>query len=780
MSENRKEIKNEIVNNKKIKNKKTNNTSLNKEGGGKNKTNRNLFSVHKNGEKGVKENKIEQKFEINTEKVNNKLKININKTESNNIMNNVKSNELKDKKEIFAKNETNKNMNINNISNNNTENVVQNNNMNNKVEKIIQTNNIINKAENFIQNNNSNNKNENIIQNCNINKEEKTIQTNKIINKAENIIQNNIPTYKNENIIQNCNINKEEKIIQTNKIINKAENILQNNFPTNKNENIIQNCNINSKEEKLIQNNNNNNRAENIIQNSKHFNREENTTQNNNNNKVEIPNLNGNGNNKEKNIIQSNNSNNNYIEKATINNNFIINKDNPLMINTNLANSNIINNNIKNSTINNNYIIRNNNDNNKNNNDNINNINFELNNLGNNYINDLSYKENIINRNNIERNNFTNNIRFMRGQSVQPKTNRNSFLNTKHHLLENAIIKNQYEEPKSKVILKNEKYPYNYNSNIDPYNTKSFQKIISLDESDSENFFYSSNNKYDNDISQDYDEEDYDDEEYHLNTSEYKNSRRNNRKNNINSNFNFISKKKDPEEILFDELNYLIRKYTFLKTVQYIIKYYTNDLPINSDKSEDNEIIKRLNNLLSKYDKNAINTPLMNILQNLTRESQDLIVNLKNLPDKRFSPIEIKDSQKERSQRRGRSQKMILNKELIKEKRKHTKKPSPPFYYGKHFFKVNDKVYTYVPKAKTASLNRYTLYCMYRAKVECMAKIIVHQNDNKISYIGNHICNPKLTVDEFYEKYPYIKKEPDWTHIQFAVENEKPFILSRT
>ena len=81
MSENRKEIKNEIVNNKKIKNKKTNNTSLNKEGGGKNKTNRNLFSVYKNGEKGVKENKIEQKFEINTEKGNNKLKININKTE---------------------------------------------------------------------------------------------------------------------------------------------------------------------------------------------------------------------------------------------------------------------------------------------------------------------------------------------------------------------------------------------------------------------------------------------------------------------------------------------------------------------------------------------------------------------------------------------------------------------------------------------------------------------------------------------------------------------------
>ena len=92
---------------------------------------------------------------------------------------------------------------------------------------------------------------------------------------------------------------------------------------------------------------------------------------------------------------------------------------------------------------------------------------------------------------------------------------------------------------------------------------------------------------------------------------------------------------------------------------------------------------------------------------------------------------------------------------------------------------MNNRIYIYVPKAKTGSLNRYTLYCMYRAKDECMAKIVVNQNDNNISYIGNHICNPKMTLDDFYRKYPYVNKEPDWTHIQFAVEKEKTIILSR-
>ena len=113
-------------------------------------------------------------------------------------------------------------------------------------------------------------------------------------------------------------------------------------------------------------------------------------------------------------------------------------------------------------------------------------------------------------------------------------------------------------------------------------------------------------------------------------------------------------------------------------------------------------------------------------------------------------------------------------------KRRHSKKPSPPFYFGKHFYKKNNKVYCYVPKAKTASFNHYTLYCTNRGgKDICKAKIIIQQNDSKTVFIGNHICHPKLTVEDFYAKYPDVKRNDDWTHVQFAVRNDVPYIISQ-
>ena len=113
-------------------------------------------------------------------------------------------------------------------------------------------------------------------------------------------------------------------------------------------------------------------------------------------------------------------------------------------------------------------------------------------------------------------------------------------------------------------------------------------------------------------------------------------------------------------------------------------------------------------------------------------------------------------------------------------KRSHQKKPSPPFYFGKHFYKKNNKVYCYVPKAKTASFNHYTLYCTNRgAKDICKAKIIIQQNDSKTVFIGNHTCHPKLTVEDFYNKYPDVKRNDEWTHVQFAVRNDVPFIISQ-
>ena len=485
-----------------------------------------------------------------------------------------------------------------------------------------------------------------------------------------------------------------------------------------------------------------------------------------------------------KNKEEEKNSKNNS-EKATINNNYIINKDNskecskdnsnnnPFMLNSNLMNTNVINNNIKNFIGNNNT----NNCNSNNNNSNvINNINYNYNN---NFINDLQFKDNNINRdNNVEKNNIINNIRLMCGISIQPKFNRNTFLNRKHHLLENAIIKKQFQEPKRKVNLKKEINPsLNYIDNNSQYNSEYFHKIINLKESDSENYFDNDEDE-ENEISYEYEEES--DEEYIINKKfENKISKSIKRK---KGNINFISnisnyKQKEIDNFLFFEFNNLIKKYTFNIIIDYISKYYDNGLTLstNQNQSSDYELIKKIIDLLSKSEKDLVILTLIQILSNNYKENQFKLMNLIN----KSKSLDKKENIKERSQNRVNPKLINNNINKIKEKRKHTKKPSPPFYYGKHFFKMNNRIYIYVPKAKTGSLNRYTLYCMYRAKDECMAKIVVNQNDNKISYIGNHICNPKMTLDDFYRKYPYVNKEPDWTHIQFAVEKEKTIILSR-
>ena len=96
------------------------------------------------------------------------------------------------------------------------------------------------------------------------------------------------------------------------------------------------------------------------------------------------------------------------------------------------------------------------------------------------------------------------NKRSLRGHSVKP---------TIHHLLEDAMIKKEFQEPKRKVILKNDLPPsYGLIGANDP--SKSFQKIINIDESD-DSFIDEEN---ESDFSQDFEEdednyEDDDDEE---------------------------------------------------------------------------------------------------------------------------------------------------------------------------------------------------------------------------------------------------------------------------
>jgi hypothetical protein len=316
------------------------------------------------------------------------------------------------------------------------------------------------------------------------------------------------------------------------------------------------------------------------------------------------------------------------------------------MLNSNLMNTNVINNNIKNFIGNNNT----NNCNSNNNNSNvINNINYNYNN---NFINDLQFKDNNINRdNNVEKNNIINNIRLMCGISIQPKFNRNTFLNRKHHLLENAIIKKQFQEPKRKVNLKKEINPsLNYMDNNSQYNSEYFHKIINLKESDSENYFDNDEDEED-EISYEYEEES--DEEYIINKKfENKISKSIKRK---KGNINFISnisnyKQKEIDNFLFFEFNNLIKKYTFNIIIDYISKYYDNGLTLstNQNQSSDYELIKKIIDLLSKSEKDLVILTLIQILSNNYKENQFKLMNLIN----KSKSLDKKENIKERSQNR--------------------------------------------------------------------------------------------------------------------------------
>ena len=495
----------------------------------------------------------------------------------------------------------------------------------------------------------------------------------------------------------------------------------------------------------------------------------------------------------QKEATKNNIENNNRFIKSSITNintDIIMNKINPFVVN----NSNNINNINHTPNLNINHHIENTITSPKNNGLNIQNYN---------HINNSTNNANIINNNNNNNNNITQenlvNKRSLRGHSLLSNT---------HHLLEDAIIKKEFQEPKRKVNLKNDLPPsYGLIGANDP--TKSFQKIINIDESDS--FIEEENDE--SDFSQEFEEEDDDDdEEYNLsnNNINWLNKRKKENRN-ANSLFNNINKRKEYDNPLCNELSDLIRKYGFDKVLESIyhirkgdlydkeinnentIEKNTDIIEPNNNKESNDDIIennyqdlnKKIKELSSKSNNDDINLLLIRILSdNFTENQQKLIefVSKKNEnPDSDNIPqIELRDAD-DRFQKRSRSLYHNNNNNLgvLKEKRKHTKRPSPPFYYGKHYYKKNGKIYCYVPKAKTVSFNRYTLYCLYRgAKEKCMAKLIVHQNGKDITFVGNHLCKPKMTMEDFCKKYPNIKNT-DWTHIQFAFRNQKLIVMNQ-
>ncbi len=492
----------------------------------------------------------------------------------------------------------------------------------------------------------------------------------------------------------------------------------------------------------------------------------------------------------------------NNIIKTSINTDMIMNKTNPFVVkntnNNNINNINNINNNTFNPNINHHIENSNNNITSPKNNNIINTPNYNYNHINNN-INTTNHANNNISQEN------GGNKRSLRGHSLLPNT---------HHLLEDAIIKKEFQEPKRKVNLKNDLPPsYGLIGANDP--TKSFQKIISIDESDS---FIEEDNE--SDFSQEFEEEDDDDdEEYNLsnNNINWLNKRKRENKN-ANSLFNSTNKKKEYDNPICNELSELIRKYGFDKVIESIYHirkgdiYNNNNEEIkeisneniqeksdniietnkNQESNHDNDIIennylelnKKIKELLNKSTNDDINLLLIRILSDNFTENQQKLIEFVSKKDENpdienIPQIELRDAD-DRFQKRSRSLYHNSNNlGVLKEKRKHTKRPSPPFYYGKHYYRKNGKIYCYVPKAKTVSFNRYTLYCLYRgAKEKCMAKLIVHQNGKDITFVGNHLCKPKMTMEDFCKKYPNIKST-DWTHIQFAFKNQKLIVMNQ-
>ena len=459
--------------------------------------------------------------------------------------------------------------------------------------------------------------------------------------------------------------------------------------------------------------------------------------------------------------------------------------------------------------------------------------------------------------NNINNSNSNNNSNF----------NTNNFLGKKHypekstHLLADVIMKKEFQVPQKKVIIQK--------------NPNSGSKTLDLYESDSED-------------DKEGDEENDEDEEYDINDGDDINKKK---RRQIKSHSDSLDSK-DKENNYYKDLKDLVDKNSFDKVLECTFKIYNHEFSIKGTNGKDYAVLKKINDISNKINKESFQTLLIKILSNAFKETQlkllDLIyktkdfdkppevkpeikteninnninkqkptlpknlnnssvnnsinnnINNKSLENNKEKEKKEKEKEKKENEKAEIIKRILENEEneeneknqnntrinktnklhpnistaispslknkskLLKRnnsrfihkpnnnlndrqhsesqppKRRHQKKPSPPFYFGKHFYKKNNRVYCYVPKAKTASFNHYTLYCINRgSKDNCKAKIIIQQNDSKTVFIGNHTCHPKLSVEDFYVKYPDVKHNDDWTHVQFAVRNDVPFIISQ-
>ena len=492
----------------------------------------------------------------------------------------------------------------------------------------------------------------------------------------------------------------------------------------------------------------------------------------------------------EQNINEKNKNNDINID----NSNIILNKDifNNNKLDINMNNLNIINHNKENSLINNKYI------NNLEQNDHseiIYSINEEFNNIDfDNTLYEYDSKKNIITK-----------------KYNEEKINNNSLLGHKHLFLENNFysfendkIKQIEKEEEKKILLKTK----NINEELVNTNPFYFQKYQVEDNEEDEKNEVNINegNKYkEENVDIIYD---IDNEKHNINTKNeylFKTSRIRKKVNDINNNENNLKINKN-ENSLYDELYELINKYSFDTILDYTLKYYNGKFNLNETDIKDLKLFKKINDIEIKINKDIINFLLIKILSNKYEEYESKLIDLITIPKSNEKIIDIKDNnisintninliskninseifKTEIVQLKKSNSESLIKKENIisksgiicENKRKRLKNPSPDFYYWKHFFKNNDKIYCYTPKKKLSYFQYYTFYCIKRrSQYKCQAKIRIKENDTNPVFIGEHVSHPCLTIEEFNKKYPDLQNK-EWTHAQFAVKNKKLFVIS--
>ena len=279
------------------------------------------------------------------------------------------------------------------------------------------------------------------------------------------------------------------------------------------------------------------------------------------------------------------------------------------------------------------------------------------------------------------------------------------------------------------------------------------------------------------------------------------------------------------ENTYYDKILILIKKHSLNKIINCLIKYREefNKNPFEINDKEDQIIMHQLNNILFDINKDCLILLLIQILndQKNNNKNDNCTINInqiiKNSTVKRQSNsnteniiTDTKTKKINKSVIQEKNNKSIIqeknnnsmiqgkiskikkdNSEIInligkKETKKSRKKSIPSindknqnFYFTNHYYKVENKVYSYFPKRKVSYFNHYSFYCTHSyGKEACRAKIIINQKKKLISVIGKHKSFCHTDIGNFIKNFPELKNI-EWSHLQMINKNGKNLIYSK-